>query len=85
MDRRTETNSTAVSIVEPTNERSHAPPSPRKNNEKQEKFFPRSDTISHAPQGPIEADEAIKRAYMYPVKPVLEALQSDGQIGRAHI
>lgn len=49
--------------------------------EKVEKNFPRTTTISNAPQGPIDPEEAIQHAYLYPIQPVLDALKTDAQKG----
>lgn len=92
MDRRSETQSTTVSFAGPSKEEkaasSNSPDLEKQQGndtkpqaEKKEKSFPRSDTISNAPQGPIDAEEAIKRAYMYPIEPVLSALESNAQKG----
>jgi Na+-exporting ATPase len=70
MDQRTETNSTKASLNSP---------SPKK--EKTEDKFPRSTTISDAPQGPIDAQEALQRAHLYPVHVILEALNADAKKG----
>jgi len=72
MDQRTDTISTKVSI--------NTPPTHKEKNEKEDKF-PRSNTISTAPQGPISPEEAQQRAYLYPVQPVLDAFKSDAQKG----
>lgn len=72
MERRTDTTSTKVSL---------SLPSHYVEKEASTDKFPRSNTISNAPQGPIDADEAQRRAYLYPVQPVLDALQSDAQKG----
>lgn len=72
MDQRTDTLSTQVSL---------SLPSDYKEKEVSTDKFPRSNTISNAPQGPINAEEAQNRAYLYPIQPVLDALQSDAHKG----
>lgn len=72
MDQRTDTASTQVSL--------NLPFDYKEKNVSTDKF-PRSNTISNAPQGPIDAEEAQNRAYLYPIQPVLDAFQSDAQKG----
>ncbi|MCO5590080.1 hypothetical protein L7F22_044049 [Adiantum nelumboides] len=84
MEQRTETQSTSVSISLPTGENEKQLQEHKRKEkpaEKIEKNFPRTTTISNAPQGPIDRDEAIQHAYLYPVEPVLNALQTDAQKG----
>ena len=73
MDNRTDTISTKVSVS--------VPPGHKEKDKSAEDKFPRSNTISNAPQGPISPEEAQQRAYLYPVQPVLDALKSDAQKG----
>ncbi|UZJ54932.1 hypothetical protein CBS101457_004252 [Exobasidium rhododendri] len=72
MEQRTDTTSTKVSYSVPSDSKGSSASCDK---------FPRSNTISTAPQGPISSEEAQARAYLYPVQPVLDALRSDALKG----